>query len=278
MTEVYNTISIYRPKQANVLGSPDQVYMMDNLTEYIVKGLKVGSISAIGTPNVNTSSSVYHLPSFLGSLRIFRVMPLILLEIWVMFKECEAWYSLPLHCDWEERWFICRPGSFKEYGQEVSQRYYLGKKTTLQQLWCWLGSNITIVRTWSMTICVTTSALPSFSSSELGMKPGAGLSGKFQANLTLSGQFSLSMRLRTITNARSTSTITVAVTWSWWKMACWALSPMPWQSISPRVQQMLRLSLWQLPALALPTGTGACLGQADGGPMKLRHSEVTQRW
>ena len=81
MTEVYNTISIYRPKQANVLGLPDQVYMMDNLTEYIVKGLKVGSISAIGTPNVNTSSSVYHLPSFLGSLRIFRVMPLILLEI-----------------------------------------------------------------------------------------------------------------------------------------------------------------------------------------------------
>ena len=55
MTEVYNTISIYRPNQANVLGSPDQVYMMDNLTEYIVKGIKVGSISAIGTPNENTS-------------------------------------------------------------------------------------------------------------------------------------------------------------------------------------------------------------------------------
>ena len=55
MTEVYNTIYIYRTKQADVLGSPDQVYMMDNLTEYIVKSLKVGSISAIGTSNVNTS-------------------------------------------------------------------------------------------------------------------------------------------------------------------------------------------------------------------------------
>lgn len=61
-----------------------------------------------------------------------------------------------------------------------------------------------------MTIFVTTSALPSIPSSELGMKPGVGLSGKLQANLTLSGR--LSMRLRTMTNARSTSTITVAVT------------------------------------------------------------------
>ena len=167
-----------------------------------------------------------------------------LLEIWVMFKECEVWCSLPLHCNWEERWFVCHPGSSKEYGQEVSQRYYLGEKTTLQQLWwCWLGSNFTIARTWPMAICVRTSALPSNPSSQLGMKPGEGLSEKFQANLTLSGQ--LSMRLWTMMNARSMSTITVAATWSWRKMVCCVLSPMPWQSISPRVQQMLRLSLCQ---------------------------------
>lgn len=32
-----------------------------------------------------------------------------------------------------------------------------------------------------------------------------------------------------------------------------------------------------VPASALPTGTGACFGQADGGPMKLRHWKVTRR-
>ena len=53
MAEVHYTV--FKHNQANVVGLSDQVYVMDNLADYIVKGIKAGIISAIGTLSVNAA-------------------------------------------------------------------------------------------------------------------------------------------------------------------------------------------------------------------------------
>ena len=60
MVEVHYTV--FKPNQANMLGSLDLVCVMDNLTDYIVNGVKAGSMFAIGTPNVNTALSFIIFP------------------------------------------------------------------------------------------------------------------------------------------------------------------------------------------------------------------------
>ena len=47
------------PKQANVTGQPGQVFDVPSFIPYIIKGIKNGTIAAIGTINVGSSNFQY---------------------------------------------------------------------------------------------------------------------------------------------------------------------------------------------------------------------------